>query len=217
MLTKRLLIVDEQPLFRQGLREILRQTPHLRPAGEAAAAHQALQLATHLKPHLAIVSDTLPGITGLTLIASLASLRRRCPAVAIVSEITQDSLRVARQAGAVGIISRSIEPADLPAALDRAIAVCDGRRMPEPHPSSGPFILSARELEILDCVAHGFSNREIADALFVTEQTVKNHMTSVFRKLEVEDRVQALLAAVRRGWVTFGPVPSYDARARRFA
>jgi DNA-binding NarL/FixJ family response regulator len=65
--------------------------------------------------------------------------------------------------------------------------------------------LSAREIEVLDCVAQGLSNKEIADELYVTEQTVKNHMTSVLRKLDVNDRVQAVLYAVKNGWIEIGP------------
>jgi DNA-binding NarL/FixJ family response regulator len=61
--------------------------------------------------------------------------------------------------------------------------------------------LSVREVEVLDCVAQGLSNKEIADALYITEQTVKNHMTSVLRKLDVSDRVQAVLFAVKHGWI----------------
>ena len=64
--------------------------------------------------------------------------------------------------------------------------------------------LSVREVEVLDCVAQGLSNKEIAEALFITEQTVKNHMTSVLRKLEVTDRVQAVLYAVKHGWIQIG-------------
>jgi DNA-binding NarL/FixJ family response regulator len=66
--------------------------------------------------------------------------------------------------------------------------------------------LSIREIEVLDCVAQGLSNKEIAEALYITEQTVKNHMTSVLRKLDVSDRVQAVLFAVRHGWVQIGSV-----------
>jgi DNA-binding NarL/FixJ family response regulator len=67
--------------------------------------------------------------------------------------------------------------------------------------------LSAREIEVLDCVAQGLSNKDIANELFVTEQTVKNHMTSVLRKLDVNDRVQAVLFAVKNGWIEIGPQP----------
>jgi DNA-binding NarL/FixJ family response regulator len=72
-------------------------------------------------------------------------------------------------------------------------------------PNSPKLPLSVREIEVLDCVAQGLSNKEIADELFITEQTVKNHMTSVLRKLDVNDRVQAVLCAVRNGWISIGP------------
>ena len=86
------------------------------------------------------------------------------------------------------------------------------RTMAGDGPGGGPLLgaapqpmpLSIREVEVLDCVAQGLSNKEIADALYITEQTVKNHMTSVLRKLEVTDRVQAVLYAVRNGWVEIG-------------
>jgi DNA-binding NarL/FixJ family response regulator len=78
-----------------------------------------------------------------------------------------------------------------------------------PAGETTPTMLSFREMEVLDCVAHGLSNKEIASELFVSEQTVKNHMTSVFKKMEVEDRVQALLFAVRHGWVTFAQPRSH--------
>jgi DNA-binding NarL/FixJ family response regulator len=71
--------------------------------------------------------------------------------------------------------------------------------------SDGPMPLSTRELAVLDCVAQGLSNKEIADELFVSEQTVKNHMTSVLRKLNATDRVGAILHAVRQGWMEVAP------------
>ncbi len=79
----------------------------------------------------------------------------------------------------------------------------DGSNIPKPAESAIP--LSVREIEVLDCVAQGLSNREIAGALYITEQTVKNHMTSVLRKLQVDDRVAALRYAVQKGWAEIGP------------
>jgi DNA-binding NarL/FixJ family response regulator len=70
---------------------------------------------------------------------------------------------------------------------------------------NGETALTVRELQVLDCVAQGMSNKEIADALFITEQTVKNHMTSILRKLGAQDRVDVILAAVRNGWVAITP------------
>jgi DNA-binding NarL/FixJ family response regulator len=84
----------------------------------------------------------------------------------------------------------------------------DGTNIPKPANTAIP--LSVREIEVLDCVAQGLSNKEIADALYITEQTVKNHMTAVLRKLEVTDRVQAVLFAVKHGWVEIGSVQPED-------
>ncbi len=84
------------------------------------------------------------------------------------------------------------------------------RKKPEPA-ADNQMPLSVREVEVLDCVAQGFSNKEIAEALFITEQTVKNHMTSVLRKLEVSDRVQAVLYAVKHGWIQIGSSGTYVA------
>jgi DNA-binding NarL/FixJ family response regulator len=82
----------------------------------------------------------------------------------------------------------------------------------KPAQSAGSQMpLSVREVEVLDCVAQGYSNKEIAEALFITEQTVKNHMTSVLRKLEVSDRVQAVLYAVKHGWIQIGSGTTFAA------
>ncbi len=216
MLSRRLLIVDEQPIFLQGLADALRPLQLMRIVGAAGTAHQALQIAVQSRPHLAIVSESLPGISGPTLIASLAELHFPCLSLAMLPEIDPESVSRAHRAGAAGVISRGVDPDQLRIAVSRAF---DHRRPSESLPltkSAGVIPLSTREMEILDCVAQGYTNREIAEALFVTEQTVKNHMTSVFRKLDVEDRVQALLAAVRRGWVTFGS-PAYDSSNRKSA
>ena len=93
-------------------------------------------------------------------------------------------------------------PRYLPARADSAL------RAGKPAQSAIP--LSVREIEVLDCVSQGLSNKEIADALYITEQTVKNHMTAVLRKLEVTDRVQAVLFAVKHGWVEIGSLQPED-------
>ena len=222
MLTRRVLIVDEQPLFRVGMREALAGANYFRVVGEAGNVHQALRAARHFLPHLAVISDTLPGISGLTLAETLAGRDWDCTVVLVVSRLSDEKLRTARMAGAAVVIQRSIHPGEMHVALSSALSARRGfghlpdlkaskpggilrtLKTPRLEGATAPSMLSARELEVLDCVAHGLSNKEIAFELYVTEQTVKNHMTSVFRKMEVEDRVQALLFAVRHGWVTFG-------------
>jgi DNA-binding NarL/FixJ family response regulator len=215
MLTRRVLIVDEQPLFRAGVQEALAGNQYLRVIGDAGNVHQALRAARHFHPHLAVISDTLPGISGLTLAETLAGHDRDCAVVLVVDQLTDERLRSARISGAAVVIQRSIPPGEIPVALSRAVpsrtgvdqigghGVARALQAMKAAPATTPMMLSSREMEVLDCVAHGLSNKEIASELYVSEQTVKNHMTSVFRKMEVEDRVQALLFAVRHGWVTF--------------
>ena len=239
MLVKRVLIVDEQPLFRLGMREALAASINLRIVGEVGNVHQALRATSHYRPHLVVVSDSLPGISGITLVETLAGRDPQCLAVLVVESLTDEGLISARNVGAVAVIERSILAADIPLALTRALhagraggpeaqlrASAAGANSPRPvrtmasRPQiydAAPALLSLKELEVLDCVVHGLSNKEIASELYVTEQTVKNHMTSVFRKMEVEDRVQALLFAVRHGWVTFGQLRATGSTDRRSA
>lgn len=220
MLVKRILVVDEQPGFRRGVRAQLEQHPHFRVVGEAGTAHLALRAAAEMNPHLVIVSDTLPGITGRTLIEAPLFQRKGCMAILLVPEIDDENLRAARRAGAIAVIQRSIDPAELIIAVGRALSTgSEGHRRPAATGLIAPSatMLSSRELEVLDCVVHGFSNKEIAHELYLTEQTVKNHMTSVFRKMKVDDRVQALLYAVRHGWVSFGPRRDSEGNQRNTA
>jgi len=204
------------------MRDALAGANYFRVVGEAGNVHQALRAARHFLPHLAVISDTLPGISGMTLAEALAGQDRDCAVVVVVDLLSDEKLRSARMAGAAAVVQRSIHPGEMQVALSRAISARRGfghlpdlkasqpggilrtLEMPRSDGATTPMMLSSRELEVLDCVAHGLSNKEIATELYVTEQTVKNHMTSVFRKMDVEDRVQALLFAVRHGWVTFG-------------
>jgi two-component system, NarL family, response regulator DegU len=210
VLVKRVLVVDEQALFRRGLIKALEGDVRFRVVGEASCAHQALQAVAEVRPHIVVVSDSLPGISGGTLIEHLVAQGRIEAGVLLIEQLSESMLLRARMAGASAVVERAVLPADVALALAHALASRDNRsrrslvHAAHTQDAPRPHIFSARELEILDCVAHGLSNREIASELYVSEQTVKNHLTSVFKKLNVDDRVQALLYAVRMGWVSFG-------------
>ncbi len=220
MLIRRVLLIDEQPIFRRGLREELDGRSHLRVVGEAGSAHAALRAVSELKPHIALVSASLPGITGPALIDALSQRPGAPLCVLLVEGPKWWKSSTLQNIGICGLVDRSMTPDQISAVLRRvkplvheqpAEVACQeevtnlaggaSRRL---HAVSQ---LSTREMEVLDCVIQGLSNKEIAQELFVTEQTVKNHMTSVFRKLQVHDRVQALLYAVRHGWVSFERSP----------
>lgn len=224
------MILDDHPLFRQGIRRIIEDSGRYTVVAEAAAGYEAIRLADIHEPRLILSDIQLPGITGLKIARILRKQHPRTRIVFCTMHDDDEKLIDALRVGAAAFLAKDVEAETLIDTLDRVVdgeQVISGTLLSRPHlawrvlsefrsmtepragtladTARGAFPLSVREAEVLDCVAQGFSNREVADALFITEQTVKNHMTSVLRKLEVEDRVQALLYAVRQGWIQIGP------------
>ena len=225
--TYRVMIVEDHPVFRVGLRRILAAHERIAVVGEASSGYQALHLAEMERPDLVVMDVQLPGVTGLRI---AGALRRRAPGIAIVflsMHVDDDRLLAAIRAGAVGFLTKDSDPALI---VESVLAVLGGenllpqavadspalarhvlsefRTMNQNGDSGEPGVaLSHRELEVLDCLVMGYSNKEIAQRLYITEQTVKNHLTSVLGKLQVDDRVAALRYAVSRGWAQIGPQP----------
>lgn len=227
MLKRRIMIVDDHPLFRAGLKRLLELDPRLGVVAEAANGHTALHYADVHKPALAILDVQLPGVTGLQV---ATALRRERPTTAIMflsMHADDDRLFAAIRVGASAFLTKDVDPQRI---VDTAHAVLRGENLLHQAVLTNPELarrvlgefrtltdgesvagqettLSPRELEVLDCLVMGRSNKEIGDALYITEQTVKNHMTAVLRKLEVDDRVAALRYAVANGWAEIGPQP----------
>ncbi len=228
MYQRRIMIVDDHPFFRVGLRRILEQDERLKVVAQASNGHEALHEADIHRPDLVLMDVQLPGVTGLKV---GSALRRQRPSVALIflsMHIDDDRLFAAIRAGAAGFLTKDADPGEI---LEAVHAVLRGENLlqqemlsnarlaqkvlgefrslqGEGYSNGGPETqLSPREVEVLDCLVMGQSNKEIGDALFITEQTVKNHMTSVLRKLHVDDRVAALRYAVTRGWAEIGPQP----------
>ena len=224
---RRVLLVDDHPLFRAGMRRALEGSGSYRVVGEAGCAYEAIDAADIHRPEVIVLDVQLPGISGLK---TARILRRKEPRarLLLVSLVADDArLLEAYHAGVAAVLPRDLSPAALVETVDRVSAGeqpllallgrrpglahrirADVRLLPGRHPeapSLEALPLSTRELAVLDCAAQGLSNKQIAMALYVTEQTVKNHLTSVLRKLGVDDRVGAILHAVRHGWVEIGP------------
>ncbi|MBA3336610.1 MAG: response regulator transcription factor [Chloroflexia bacterium] len=228
MLKRRILLVDDHPLFRNGLKRILEQDVRLKVVAEAASGHEALHQAAVHRPQIVLMDVQLPGVTGLQV---ATALRRQRPSISIIMlsmHVDDDRLFAAIRAGVAGFLTKD---ADASAILEAVHAVLRGENLLQSAVLTSPSLarrvlgefrslserqgtdaplppdvsLSPRELEVLDCLVMGRSNKEIGDALFITEQTVKNHMTSVLRKLQVDDRVAALRYAVTKGWAEMGP------------
>jgi DNA-binding NarL/FixJ family response regulator len=212
MLARRVLLVNHQPIFRAGLRLAVESAGGFQVVGEAASGYQAMQVAERAKPSLLLIDADLPGMSGYAIASALLRGSAGRAAVLLAEDVDHEVYDRSVASGAAGAVSSRIASDQLIRTLRRVVSeqplfwepeASPARRHQIGHGRMQAPILTLREIEVLDCVAQGFSNRDIAAALFVNEQTVKNHMTSIFRKLEVEDRVQALILSIKRGWVDF--------------
>lgn len=212
----RVLIADDHPVVRQGLRTYLGIQDDIEVVGEAADGVEAVSMAERLEPDIVLMDLKMPGAGGL---AALTELRARGVAarVLVLTSVTERGhVLPAVQAGAAGYLYKDVDPGALVQAIravhdghvlfapDAAEAVLgtdaagggDGR-----HDDRGLAALTDREREVLVQIARGRSNREIARALAVSEKTVKTHVSNLLMKLGVQDRTQAALHAVRHGLV----------------
>ncbi len=205
----RVLIADDHPVVRQGLRAFLELQPDIAVAGEAADGEQAARLAAELDPDVVLLDLVMPGTDGVTALELMAEAGVAAKVLVVTSFGETRTVVPAIRAGARGYVSKEVEPSALAAAI-RAVAAGHVLLGPEiaaellrPAPadaaSSADPQLTAREREVLELIARGRSNREIARALTVSEKTVKTHVSNVLMKLGVADRTQAALWAVRHG------------------
>ena len=218
----KILIVDDHPMFRVGIREILLREQDFEIVGEAEDARGAFELAQSESPDIILMDLSLPAPGGIEI---TQRIKRELPAVGIVCLAMaedEDQLFDAIKAGAAAFILKDVGPDDLVTIIRRVSAgeyLINDRVFARPSVASRvlkefrdlavygqsdtPIFapLSPREVEILDNIAQGMTNKQVAYALSISEQTVKNHMSSILRKLSVNDRTQAVVYAMRQGWI----------------
>ena len=199
------LIVDDHPVVRRGLRALLAVQDGIEAAGEAGDADTALALAAEHAPDVILLDLKLPGRDGIAVLGELKARGSAARVLVLTSATEPAYASAALRAGAAGVLYKDVDPD----ALVRAIrSVHDGHLLLAPeaagtlvhsaeHSLGGVDALTRREREVLAELAKGRSNREIARALQVSEKTVKAHVSSVLAKLGVQDRTQAALLAVR--------------------
>ena len=201
------LIVDDHPVVRRGLRVLLEVQDGIEVAGEAGDGAAALDLAAELAPDVILLDLKLPGRDGIAVLGELKAAGSPARVLVLTSATEPASASLAVRSGASGVVYKDVDPD----ALVRAIrSVHDGHLLFAPEaagslvrpgggwsPAAGLDALTSREREVLAEIAKGRSNREIARALAVSEKTVKAHVSSVLAKLGVQDRTQAALVAVR--------------------
>jgi DNA-binding NarL/FixJ family response regulator len=208
----RVLLVDDQALFREALRTLLEVREEIEVVGEAGNGEQALRQAAELAPDVVLMDLRMPVLDG---VAATRRLRVEQPSVRVLALTTFDDdedVFAALRAGALGYLLKDVTSARLVEALQAAArgesvlqpsvaakVVARIAQLPDldPAPRPQPLVvpLSERELEVVRLIAQGRSNREIAGALFLAEGTVKNHVTNVLAKLGIRDRTQAALRA----------------------
>jgi DNA-binding NarL/FixJ family response regulator len=208
----RLVVADDHPVVREGLRSFLGTRPGIDVVGEAADADELVAAAARLEPDVALVDLMMPG-GGIEAIHRMGSLANPPRSLVLTSFAGDDQVIPALRAGAAGYLLKDVDPADLESAIrtvhaggallapSMAARVIDEVRTPRPQPATDDRLdqLTPREREVLAALARGGSNRDIATELYVSEKTVKTHVSSVLAKLRVNDRTQAALYAVRHG------------------
>lgn len=218
-----LLIIDDHPVFRQGLRDIFDAEEDIEVVAEGSSGELALQLVHRLQPDVLLLDINLPGINGLQVTSRLKAEHSTTAIVLLTAYDDMEQVLHAMRSGGAAYCPKDVEPEHLvevvrnvargfyivgqhkfdfeglQAWLDAGIEAITGPYMVDPGEHFVP--LSGREMEILRHVTHGKSNKEIAQMLGISHQTVKNHMTSILKKLDVRDRTQAAVYALRRGWV----------------
>ena len=199
------LIVDDHPVVRRGLRVLLEVQDGIEVAGEAGDGATALALAAELAPDVILLDLKLPGMDGIAVLGELRARDSAARVLVLTSATEPASASLAVRSGASGVVYKDVDPD----ALVRAIrSVHDGHLLLAPEAAdalarsagdavAGIDALTAREREVLAEIAKGRSNREIARALGFAEKTVKAHVSSLLAKLGVQDRTQAALLAVR--------------------
>ncbi len=218
-----LLIVDDHPLFRQGVVDALTLEEDLKVVGQTANGSDALDLIRSLKPAVAVLDVNLPGINGQQITHQVTQEKLPTRILLVTGYDDVEQALHAALAGAAAFCSKNNVEAQNLIQIIRDVAdgkfifgsrtmnqheldewiseQLEGMRRSYSEPGSPFHPLSEREMEVLECVVKGKSNKEIAGMLGISHQTVKNHVTSILRKFGVEDRTQAVVYALKHGWV----------------
>jgi len=217
----RILIADDHAVVREGTRHILEQEQDLEVVAEAADGGEAVELATELKPDVAIIDIAMPHVDG---IEATRRIKELCPGIGVLILSAYDDDQFVfnlLEAGAAGYLLKDVHGREL---VDAVRAVHAGESVL--HPSIARKVLnrfvsraekikrrepletlSQREKEILRLATRGLSNKDIAEQLFLSVRTVQGHLTHIFNKLQVGSRTEAVVRGLKEGWITLDDVP----------
>ena len=217
-----ILIVDDHPVFLQGLYRVLEPEPDIQVIGAAADGKQALEMAQNLAPNVVLLDVNLPSMNGMQVARQLRDAQPNIAIIMLSAYHDENQVLHAIRAGASAFFPKDVAPDTLLDAIrqvSQGLYVIDENVLSKPELAEwiterfhefGAFWegkedlfmpLSKREMDILQLITRGRSNKEAAQELGISYQTVKNHMTSILRKLAVNDRTQAAIYALRQGWI----------------
>lgn len=217
----RVLIADDHAVVREGTRQILEQEPDLKVVAEAADGDEAVKLTSSSQPDVAIIDISMPRVDGIEATKQIKALYPQV-AVLILTAYDDDQFVFSlMEAGAAGYLLKSVRGSEL---VDAVRAVYSGESVLHPSiarkvlnrfvPSLGkgqrqepPEILSQREMEVLQLATQGLSNQDIADKLSLSLRTVQAHLGHIFNKLRVSSRTEAVVRALKEGWITLDDIP----------
>ncbi|MFI1399618.1 response regulator [Streptomyces sp. NPDC020681] len=205
----RVLLVDDHQVVRRGLRTFLEIQDDIEVVGEAADGTEGIARAEELRPDVVLMDVKMPGMDGIEALRKLRELDNPAKVLIVTSFTEQRTVVPALRAGASGYVYKDVDPEALAGAIRSVHAghvllqpEVAGALLSQDDPSSGTGrggTLTEREREVLGLIADGRSNREIARALVLSEKTVKTHVSNILMKLDLADRTQAALWAVRHG------------------
>ncbi|GAA0267230.1 response regulator transcription factor [Cryptosporangium japonicum] len=204
-MTVRVLLVDDHPVVRVGLRGMLDLSDDLHVVGEAASGDEALALTATLRPDVVLMDLRMPGMDGADATARIVTRVPGVRVLVLTTYDTDDDILRAIEAGAAGYLLKDTPLAQLVAAIHAAargesvLAPPVAARLADRRRTSPAEQLTPREVEVLSLVAQGLSNAKIGRVLFISEATVKTHLLRTFMKLGVNDRTAAVTAALSRG------------------
>jgi two-component system, NarL family, response regulator LiaR len=210
----KVLIVDDHQMVRQGLRTFLELQEDILVAGEASDGQQAVELVRKLAPDVVLMDLVMPRLDGIGATRQIKQAAPQVKVIALTSFTEDDKVFPAIQAGASSYLLKDVSPDDLVEAV-RAAYRGEARLHPQitrklmeqvtqqAHPAPEPVVdeLTSREYDVVRLVAQGRSNQEIGQELFISEKTVKTHISHILGKLNLQDRTQLAIYAIRKGLV----------------
>jgi len=206
------LIADDHPIFRAGLRKLLEAEPGFRVVGESADGEQTVRLARQLKPEILLLDIRMPKLSGLEVLRELKASENPVRTVVLATSMEKDQIVEALQLGARGIVLKHAASSVVfegirsvlagrywvchESVTDLVQALLEIKPQPEIRSSSQKFGLTRREVEVIALIVGGYTNKDVAKKFGISEHTVKHHLTNIFDKLGVSNRLELALFSI---------------------